>query len=206
MIVWLLHGCRLEVNRNLVQIISDANVPVAWSGASGFKKKKKTVPPWRRISEKSYSALHWITLHFSSPQLQTFPKHPPEQADYTNVRGWPGLCANSSNSHESVFTHHHTEDAICWCCFFFCSFFFFWQSCIEELIPPLSGVPCESVTFSVPSISSCRFLCHLCTTHLPCILSWRRVPLYIMRKVLWTTQQSSRDLHRKWTPEESHSA
>lgn len=84
--------------------------------------------------------------------------------------------------------------------------FFFWQSCIEELIPPLSGVPCESVTFSVPSISSCRFLCHLCTTHLPCILSWRRVPLYIMRKVLWTTQQSSRDLHRKWTPEESHSA
>lgn len=32
------------------------------------------------------------------------------------------------------------------------SFLFFWQSCIEELIPPLSGVPCESVTFSVPSI------------------------------------------------------
>lgn len=29
MIVWLLHGCRLEVMRNLVQIILDANVPVA---------------------------------------------------------------------------------------------------------------------------------------------------------------------------------
>lgn len=29
MIVWLLHGCRLEVMGHLVQIIWDANVPVA---------------------------------------------------------------------------------------------------------------------------------------------------------------------------------
>lgn len=41
MIVCLLHGCRLEVMCNLVQIIWDANVPVAWKGAS----ESKTVSP-----------------------------------------------------------------------------------------------------------------------------------------------------------------
>lgn len=75
----------------------------------------------------------------------------------------------------------------------FC-FCFFWQSCTEESIPPMSGVPCESVTFSVPSISSCRFLCHLCTTCFPRILSYR--PSNTI-KVLPTTQQSlKRNGHR----------
>lgn len=166
MIVWLLHGCRLEVMRNLVQIISDANVPVAWSGASEFKKT--TCSSWRRISEKSYSALHWITLHFSSPQLQTFPKHPPEQADYTDVWGWPGLCANSSNSHESVFTYHHTEDTIyVGAAFSFVPFIFFltilyrrintttewrslWKCDIFSAVNFLMQVPVSSLHYTSP--------------------------------------------------------
>lgn len=51
MFIWLLHGCRLEVMRNLVQIIWDANVPVARKGAS----ESIAVSP---DEEKSYSALH----------------------------------------------------------------------------------------------------------------------------------------------------
>lgn len=47
MIVCLLHGCKLEVMRNLVQIIWDANVPVACKGAS----ESKTVPPDEEKSE-----------------------------------------------------------------------------------------------------------------------------------------------------------
>lgn len=124
MIVWLLHGCRLEVTRHLVQIIRDCQC------ACGLKKKKrhqksKNCSSWWRISEKSYSALHWITLHFNSPSLRTFTEHPLSNKRTTwTKRGWLGLYANSSiHSHESVFTrhryhHHHTEDTNCWCCFF----------------------------------------------------------------------------------------
>lgn len=38
--------------------------------------------------------------------------------------------------------------------------------------------------FSVPSISSCRFLCHLCTTHFPRILIKSCPPLQRRQKVL----------------------
>lgn len=132
-------------------------VPVAWQGANGIKDCSS----WWRISEKSYSALHWIAHHFGSPHLQTLRSTLPEQARLCKrARVCPGLCATSSDGYESVFSRHHAEDTLLVLLFFL----FCWQSCIEELIPP-SGVPCERVTFSVPSVSLCRFLCHLCTTH-----------------------------------------
>lgn len=58
-----------------------------------------------------------------------FTKHPPEQADYKEMRV-ALVCANSSNSHESVFTCHHTEDTNCWCCFFFLGFVFFFDNLV----------------------------------------------------------------------------
>lgn len=159
MIVWLLYGCRLEVMRN-----SSAD-HLGCHCACGLKRasESKTVPPHEEYLK---SLTQHCTESLSTSAVlscKVLQKHPPEQADNMNRWGWPGLCANSSNINPSL--HAITEDTNCWCCFFF------WQSCIEELIPPLSGVPCESVTFSVPSVSSCRFPCHLCTTHLPCVLS-----------------------------------
>lgn len=183
MIVYLLHGCRLEVLRNLVQMGCQC--------ACGLKKRHQnqiTVPPGE---EKNLKVLLSIALNHS-PLLQQILncklyKAPySEQADFYKT-GWPGSWIR-------VFlTCHHIKDTNCWCCSFV-FVFIFWQSCTEESIPPLSGVPCESVTFSVPSISSCRFLCHLCTTCFPRILSCR--PSNTI-KVLPTTQQSSkRNGHR----------
>lgn len=60
MIVWLLHGCKLEVMRNLVRIIRDANVPVAHKGAS----KSKTVP----LREEHLKVLLIIALNHSPLQ------------------------------------------------------------------------------------------------------------------------------------------
>lgn len=133
-----------------------------------------------------------------------FTKHPPEQADYINERGWPGLCANSSNRHESVFTRHHTEDTNCWCCFFF--FFFLtilyrrintttewrslWKCDIFSAVNFLMQVPVSSLHYTFP---------------LYFILRKSAPLLRKKKKVLVTTQQSSKRFTWKLIPEESHS-
>lgn len=68
-------GCRLEVMRHLVQIIRDANVPVAWGHQN--KKNKKTVPPdeeyLKSLTQRCTESLS------TSAVLSTanFTKHPP---------------------------------------------------------------------------------------------------------------------------------
>lgn len=89
MIVWLLHGCRLEVTCNFVQIFRDANVPVAWKRGMRITNCSS----WWRISEK---VLLSVALNHSPLQQSltaNFTKHPPEQADYISKRaseGGPG--------------------------------------------------------------------------------------------------------------------
>lgn len=56
-----------------------------------------------------------LSIALNHPPLQRpftadSPEHPSEQADYEKARVALGSCANSSKSHESVFTRHHTED------------------------------------------------------------------------------------------------
>lgn len=90
-----------------------------------------------------------------------------------NKRGWPRLWAHLSDTNMSLHAITHRTKTV-GAAFLF-SFLFL--TILYRRKSPLSGVPCQSVTFSVPSTSSCRFLCHLCTTHFSCILSEQSAPL-----------------------------
>lgn len=117
--------------------------------------ESKTVPP----DEEYLKVLLSVALNHSPLQRSltaNFTKRPLEQADYLKTsEGDPGCVLIHPNSHESVFTRHHTEDTNCWCCFLF------FLTILYRRIPPLRGIPCQSGTFSVPSVSSCRFLSSL---------------------------------------------
>lgn len=120
-------------------------VPVAGNEAS----ESNTVPLEEEYLKKSYSALHWITLHFSSPSLQTVP------STLSNVQThWTPECGPSSLlfqliSHESVFKHHHAENTDCWCYIF--DFCYFLDNL--QMNATAQWYSCQCVTFSVPSVS-----------------------------------------------------
>lgn len=163
MIVWLLHGYRLEVMCNLVWIICDANVPVARK--KGHQNQKlfllmKNI--WQSLTQRCTESLS--TSAVLNCKLYEAPSWT-SRLFKNKARVDQGCVLIHLNSHESVFTRHHTEDTNCWCCFFV------FLTILYRRMPPPSGIPCQSGTSSVLSVSSCRFLCHLCTTHFPCILS-----------------------------------
>lgn len=179
LIVWLWHGSGRVV---FVRILSGCQCACGvWRG---IRNQKLFLPPGEEYPKQSYSAVHWITLHFSSHLsffflllffFFFFPARTP-QTPYFNEQtiqthwGGSGLRAHSCISQESVSTRHHAEDTICRCWHDLVSVF--WQSCIEEFnySPPPSGVPCD-----ILAIVRCphnRFLLPSLHYTLPFVCSW----------------------------------
>lgn len=174
MIVWLLHGCRLEAMCHLVQIIRDANVPVA---------KKKWHRNWRTVHLLMRSIWKVLTLRCTeslstSSVLNCKLYQAPSNRLWT--RGWPRLCARSSAGRESVFTCHHTEDTNCWCCFFMFVFFLF---LFLTILYRRSNTTTEWRSLSKCDVFQCRQFphagsCVIFALHIsPCISSEQSAPL-----------------------------
>lgn len=118
------------------------------------------------LMKKICKVLLSIALNHSPLQQSStanFAKHPTEQADYT--KGWLVSCAHSSNSHETVFTRHLTEDTNCWCCslifFFFLTILYrrintttewrsLWKCDIFSAVNFLMQVPVSSLHYTFP--------------------------------------------------------
>ena len=130
----------------------------------------------KTVSLKSYSSLHWITLHFNGLYLQIIQSTLLEMQLMKCM--WPCVCLCSLMNRMNPSSH-----AITWRTQWLLVLFF-WQSCIELIIAIEWNSLLNCNIFNVVTkFLICSFLCYLCTTYCPlfyfifeerCSLKWIR--------------------------------